>query len=70
MKVHRVSRSHSRGRTLAVEEGRVICPRQGLVEIERCWDCPAYDGLSTGHIEGVVCRWRPMESFVLRSVDA
>lgn len=55
MKVRRW-RSQSRDRLLAVEEGQVVCPRQGIVDIERCWVCPAFDGLSAGHIEGVVCR--------------
>jgi predicted RNA-binding Zn-ribbon protein involved in translation (DUF1610 family) len=26
-------------RVLAVEAGRVICPRRGSVDIERCWTC-------------------------------
>ena len=41
--------------TLAVENGQVVCPRRGVVDIERCWACPAYRGLSTGPIEMVVC---------------
>jgi hypothetical protein len=70
MKVRRRSRSWSRDRILAVEEGQVICPRRGLVAIERCWVCPAYDGLSAGHIEGVVCRWSLSDSIVLGSADS
>jgi hypothetical protein len=56
MKVHRVSRSRSHDRILVVEAGQVMCPLQGVVDLERCWVCPAYDGLSGGHVEGVVCR--------------
>ena len=43
-------------RILAVEAGQVVCPRRGIVDLERCWVCPAYDGLSAGRIEGVVCK--------------
>ena len=42
-------------RVLAVEAGRVICPRRGFVDIETCWRCPSYQGLSTEQFEGVVC---------------
>ncbi len=40
----------------AVEAGQVMCPSRGVVDIERCWVCPAYAGLSTGRIEGVICK--------------
>ncbi|HET7169234.1 MAG TPA: hypothetical protein VFI69_08520 [Candidatus Limnocylindrales bacterium] len=43
------------GRALTVEAGQVVCPRRGLVDLEVCWVCPAYRGLSTGHFEGVLC---------------
>ena len=55
MKVHRRADRPSE-RTLAVEAGQVVCPRRGIVDLERCWACPAYVGLSTGHHEGVICR--------------
>jgi len=55
MKPHRISKERSQHRTLAVEAGQVVCPRQGIVDVERCWVCPAYGGLSAGRIEGVVC---------------
>ncbi len=42
-------------RVLAVESGQVICPRRGFVDIEQCWRCPSYRGLSSGPIEGVAC---------------
>ena len=42
-------------RILAVEAGQVVCPRQGIVDLERCWICADYDGLSGGRVEGVVC---------------
>ena len=69
MKVRRVARSRSRDRVLPVEEGQVPCPRRGLVDIELCWVCPAYDGLSAGMSEGVVCRSSTLDPLVLRSVD-
>lgn len=55
MQVHRISKERSQHRTLEVEAGQVVCPRRGIVDVERCWVCPAYDGLSAGRIEGVVC---------------
>jgi hypothetical protein len=56
MKLHRMTIERREHRTLAIEAGQVVCPRRGLVDLERCWACPAYDGLSAGWIEGVVCR--------------
>jgi len=56
MEQHRIRKERSEHRILAVEDGQVACPREGLVDLERCWACPAYDGLSAGRIEGVVCR--------------
>ncbi len=56
MKLHRPTRSRSHDRILVVEAGQVVCPRRGLIGVELCWACPAYDGLSTGRYEGVVCR--------------
>jgi len=71
MKMGRSKKSQSHGRILGVEEGQVVCPRRGLVDIERCWVCPAFDGLSTGHYEGVVCRASlTPEPVPLRSVNA
>jgi hypothetical protein len=55
MELRRVMKESSRYRTLAVEEGEVVCPRQGVVDLELCWVCPSYGGLSGGHIQGVVC---------------
>ena len=43
-------------RVLTVEAGQVVCPHRGIVDLERCWSCPAYAGLSTSRIEGVICR--------------
>ena len=53
--LHRIRKEHGEHRVLPVEAGQVVCPRLGVVDIERCWVCPAYDGLSAGRIEGVVC---------------
>jgi len=55
MQSHRISKGRSQHRVLEVEAGQVVCPRQGIVDMQRCWACPAYDGLSAGRIEGVVC---------------
>jgi len=53
---HRIPKERSQHRILEVQDGQVVCPRQGKVGMERCWVCPAYDGLSGGRLEGVVCR--------------
>jgi len=49
----------SRERVLAVEEGQVVCPRRGIVDLELCWTCPAYQGLTTTAREGVICATEP-----------
>jgi hypothetical protein len=38
-----------------VEAGQVVCPRRGLVDIETCWTCRDYRGLSEGLVESVMC---------------
>lgn len=55
MQRHQIRKSPSHDRILVVEAGQVICPRAGTVDLERCWICPVYGGLSTGRFEGVVC---------------
>ena len=49
-----------RERRLAVEDGQVVCPRRGIVDLETCWACPAYRGLTTGPREGVICGTEPV----------
>ena len=49
-----------RERVLAVEEGHVVCPRRGIVDLTLCWGCPAYRGLTTGPREGVICGTEPV----------
>jgi len=56
MKTNRTPRDPSRDRVLPVEAGQVVCPRRGIVDLERCWTCSAYVGLSTTRMEGVICR--------------
>jgi hypothetical protein len=50
MELRHVMKVPSRYRTLAVEDGEVVCPRQGAVDLELCWVCPAYGGLSWGRV--------------------
>jgi hypothetical protein len=59
MKLHRIRKTPRHERTLVVEAGQVMCPRTGIVDLERCWICPSYDGFSTGPVEGVVCKGSP-----------
>jgi hypothetical protein len=42
-------------RALRIDEGRVVCPRRGVVDIARCWRCPDYRGMSAGRVEGLIC---------------
>ena len=49
-------KDRAQGRTLAIEAGQVVCHRRGIVDIEECWSCSAYRGLSSGRIEGLICR--------------
>jgi hypothetical protein len=42
-------------RALRVEVGHVVCPRRGLVDIQECWSCPEYRGLSDGRVESLMC---------------
>jgi len=55
-----------RERVLAVEDGQVVCPRRGVVDLEMCWVCPAYRGLTTGLREGVICGTEPFLSITAR----
>ena len=49
-----------RERVLAVDDGQVVCPRRGIVDLDECWGCPAYRGLTTGPREGVICGTEPV----------
>jgi hypothetical protein len=55
-----------RERVLAVEGGQVVCPRRGIVDLEMCWVCPAYRGLTTGPREGVICGTEPFLAIATR----
>jgi hypothetical protein len=57
----RIRRELGYDRILPVEAGKVICPRRGPIGVERCWVCPAYDGLSGSRREGVICRADPTD---------
>lgn len=65
----RLQRPHSSPgeRLLAVDEGQIVCPRRGLVDIEACWICPSYRGMSSGRVEGLLCA---TESTLLRSATS
>ena len=53
-------------RVLTIEAGQVVCPRRGVVDLELCWMCPAYRGLSAGRVEGLVCGADPLSALVTR----
>jgi hypothetical protein len=56
MKAQGNIRQRGHERVLAVEAGQVVCPRRGVADLESCWTCEAFDGLSMTRREGVVCR--------------
>lgn len=61
MKFYNTQRLHPpRTRILAVEGGQVVCPRRGIIDLEVCWTCPAYRGLTTGSTEGLICGTEPV----------
>jgi hypothetical protein len=51
-----IGRRHTDSAIVApIEAGRVVCPVRGGAELEDCWNCPAYLGMSDDRIQGVVC---------------
>ena len=40
---------------LSVEVGQVVCPANGIIDIERCFTCGAYRGIQDGPDERLVC---------------
>ena len=40
---------------LAVEVGQVVCPANGITDIERCFTCGSYRGMQDGASERLVC---------------
>jgi hypothetical protein len=40
---------------LPVDEGRVVCPQRGVVDVGRCLGCASYRGFRDGHRERLVC---------------
>ena len=39
-----------------IEGGQVACPIRGVVDLERCFMCPGFDGLREGTPERLMCR--------------
>lgn len=62
--------TNSNQRTFAIEAGQVVCPNRGVMDVEDCWVCPAYRGLSTGPMEGLVCSPGRTESLDVSGLDA
>ena len=42
-------------RALAVEEGQVVCPRRGVIDLETCFACSQFRGFQEGITEDLVC---------------
>jgi hypothetical protein len=45
---------------LVVDEGQVVCPRRGTVDVELCFICPRFRGFHEGITEGLVCAYEPV----------
>lgn len=52
-------RADGHERVLRIDRGQLVCPRRGVVDIEQCWGCRDYRGLSTGRVEAMVCGASP-----------
>ena len=39
-----------------IEAGQVACPIHGIVDLERCFGCPGFEGIREGTTERLVCR--------------
>ena len=57
-------------RVFAIEAGQVVCPNRGFMDVEDCWVCPAYRGLSTGSTEGLICSPDRTASLSVSGLDA
>jgi hypothetical protein len=49
--------------TLAVDDGQVSCPRQGLIDLGRCFQCPHFGGFQEGLTEALVCGYEAVAGF-------
>lgn len=63
-------RTNSDQRVFAIEAGQVVCPNRGVMDVEECWVCPAYRGLRTGLMEGLVCSPDRVASLNVGGLDA
>jgi hypothetical protein len=53
--IARTPRAQTRDLELGVEAGQVVCPRSGIVDIERCFACGAYRGMRQDGPERLIC---------------
>lgn len=42
--------------TRPIAGGEVACPIRGVVDLERCFICPGFEGLHEGTRERLICR--------------
>lgn len=52
---HWIGLGNRHEQVLVVEEGQVVCPRRGVVDLELCFPCPRFLGFHQGITEGLVC---------------
>jgi hypothetical protein len=50
----------SHEQVLVVDEGQVVCPRRGTVDLELCFLCSRFRGFHEGITEGLVCAFEPV----------
>jgi hypothetical protein len=55
--------THRNEHMLAVEDGRVSCPRRGAMDLERCFRCPHFGGFQEGLTEALVCGYEAVAGF-------
>lgn len=53
----RVRLDSSDEQVLAINHGRVVCPRRGMIDLELCFLCPRFRGFQEGTTEGLVCSY-------------
>ena len=54
---HRARLENRDEQVLVVEDGRVACPRRGVIDLELCFICPRFRGFHQGITEGLVCSY-------------
>jgi hypothetical protein len=54
----RASRTSVSGTTVGVEAGQVVCPSRGVIDVETCFACGRFRGMTGARGSGLVCAGR------------